>query len=286
MAIARQEAYEACLTTLRTTDLDRYLACLLMPEAKRGAVAALYGFNAELARIRDITHEPLPGEIRLQWWRDLLEGNAAGDGMANPLAAGLLHAIEEHALPRVPLVAMTEARIFDLYDDPIQNTAMFEGYAGETASALIQLTVMVLDPDNAQKLAETAGHAGIAQLVAGCLLLLPTHLRRHQVYVPGDILAATGLNAGAFLKGEEGGKIQASLSAFIGFGRDHLKKARSAAESAMTIAAFPAFLPVSLAEPVFDRAAVAGAAAMSAALQPSQLRRQWRLWRASRRRVF
>ena len=39
-----------------------------------------------------------------------------------------------------------EARIFDLYDDPMPGRAELEGYCGETASALIQLAALVLDP--------------------------------------------------------------------------------------------------------------------------------------------
>lgn len=284
--LSRGEAYEASLTTLRTTDIDRYLACLLMPEAKRGAVAALYAFNAELARIRDITREPLPGEIRLQWWRDLLEGQGAGDALANPLAAALMYAIEEHRLPRAPLMTMTEARIFDLYDDPMGDIAMFEGYAGETASTLIQLAAMILDPDNAQKLADAAGHAGIAQVAAGTLLLLPIHMRRHQLYVPANILAATGLAAQSFLEGKDPAKCKAALSAFIGFGRDHLRRARDAAKGYLTAEANLAFLGVSLSQGVFDRAEKAGAEVLRRSVQPSQLVRQWRLWRAARRNMF
>jgi phytoene synthase len=279
-------AYDACLATLRTTDVDRYLACLLMPEEKRGAVAALYAFNAELARIRDIIHEPLPGEIRLQWWRDMLQGEGAGDSLANPLAAGLMQAVTEYRLPRKPLVAMTEARIFDLYDDPMDDTAMFEGYAGETASALIQLAALILDGAQAPAASDAAGHAGIAQLVAGCLLLLPTHRRRHQVYIPGDILAATGLDAFSFLAGEDGARIKAALSAFIGFGRDHLRKARAAAKTGVAQSLSQAFLTIALVEPVFDRAERLGADALTVSVQPSQMRRQWRMWRTSRNHLF
>lgn len=57
-------------------DRDRYLSVLYAPEDKRGALATLYAFNAEIARIRDLVHEPLPGEVRLQWWRDLINGEA------------------------------------------------------------------------------------------------------------------------------------------------------------------------------------------------------------------
>ena len=282
MALGRDEAYAACLTTLRATDFDRYLACLLVPEDKRGPLAALYAFSAELARIRDLVREPLPGEVRLQYWRDLIEGQPHGDVQANPLAAGVLHAIVDHKLPRAALVAMTEARIFDLYDDPMPDRASFEGYAGETSSALLQLGTLILDPANATAAAEAAGHAGIAQLVAGCLLLMPLHRSRHQLYIPGDILSAVGLDAAAFLEGRDRDRIAAAISAFIGYGRDHLKIARAKA-TVLSPAARQAFLTVALVDPVFDRAEKAGLGVLERPIQPSQLRRQWRLWRAKRR---
>ena len=124
-----------CLRALQETDHDRYLASLLTPEDRRAAITALYAYNAELARVRDVVREPLPGEVRLQYWRDLLEGSAHGDTAANPVAAELLRAIETWRMPVAPLVAMADARIFDLYDDPMETTDMFEGYAGETAAA-------------------------------------------------------------------------------------------------------------------------------------------------------
>jgi len=284
MALGRDEAYAACLTTLRSTDFDRYLACLLVPEDKRGPLAALYAFSAELARVRDLIREPLPGEVRLQYWRDLVGGQPHGDVQANPLAAGIVHALVDHKLPRAALAAMTEARIFDLYDDPMPDRATFEGYAGETSSALLQLGTLILDPDNATAAAEAAGHAGIAQLVAGCLLLMPLHRSRHQVYLPGDILASVGLDAAGFVGADEKERTAAALSAFIGYGRDHLKLAREKG-SDLTPAARQAFLTVALVEPVFRLAEKAGLGVLERPVQPSQLSRQWRLWRA-RKHLF
>lgn len=282
MALSRDDAYAACLTTLRSTDFDRYLACLLVPEDKRGPLAALYAFSAELARVRDLIREPLPGEVRLQYWRDLVEGQPHGDVQANPLASGIVHAIVDHKLPRAALAAMTEARIFDLYDDPMLDRTAFEGYAGETSSALLQLGTLILDPDNAAAAAEVSGHAGIAQLVAGCLLLMPLHRSRHQVYVPGDILAAVGLDAARFLDARDKDRVAAAISAFVGYGRDHLNIARKKA-AALSPSARRSFLTVALVEPVFARAEKAGAGVLERPIQPSQLSRQWRLWRAKNR---
>lgn len=277
--------FEIALSTLRDTDRDRYLACLLSPPEKRGALAALYAFNAELARIRDVVRDALPGEVRLQYWRDLLEGQAHGSSEANPLAAALLSAIEIHHLPRPSLVAMTEARIFDLYDDPMQSRSELEGYAGETASALIQLASLVLDREKAAESADCAGHAGVAQAIAGLLLLMPLHRHRGQIYVPAEILGATGLDRDAFLAGEDRPRISAAIEAFAGFGLDHLKRARDG-RGRIASSVFPAYLPVALAEPVLRKAQTMGAALFETPLVLPQLRRQWRLLKASLTRRF
>ena len=270
---------DICLATLRDTDRDRYLACLLAPEEKRPALAALYAFNAELARVRDLVHEPLPGEVRMQYWRDLLEGQAHGSSEANPIASELLIAIEQHRLPRQTLIDMIDARIFDLYDDPMETRGTLEGYAGETASALIQLASLVLSPEEAARSADAAGHAGVAQAIAGLLLLMPLHRHRGQLYLPIEILAATGLDRDAFLAGKDKARISAAIEAFAGLGREHLAKARAA--GTIPPAIFPAFLPVALAEPVLKKAQSLGSGLFDRSLVLLQWRRQVRMALAS-----
>lgn len=284
MTDTRDANHAHCLAVLRETDRDRYLACLLAPAQKRGSLAALYAFNAEIARVRDVVREALPGEIRLQWWRDLLEGEADGDAMANPLAAGLMACVRENQLPIAVLTDMIEARIFDVYNDPMESRSALEGYAGETASALIQLASLVLDPANAPKSADAAGHAGVAQTVAGALLMLPIHRRRGQVYLPADLLAATGLTPQALLDGSDRAAARRAIEAFVGLGRDHLAKARGA--GGVSPANRPAFLPVALVPHILDAAEKAGADALEQSLQPAQWRRQWWMWRAMRRGPF
>jgi phytoene synthase len=257
---------------LRDLDRDRYLACLLSPEDKRPALAALYAFNAEIARIRDAVREPLPGEVRMQWWRDLLEGNAHGDSQANPVAAGLMDCVEKYRLPRPTLINLLEARIFDLYDDPFEDRNALEGYAGETASAIIQLASLILDPQAAAGSADAAGHAGVAQAMAGMMLLAPLHRRRGQVYIPVDILSATGLDREAFLAGEDKDRITAAIDIFCAIALDHLSYAR---KTKVDAACFPAYLPVAMTETVLKKAKKAGASLFEDDIQPSLVRRQW-----------
>ena len=125
---------------MREADPDRYWASLFAPADKRPHLYALYAFNFEIARVRESVREALVGEIRLQWWRDALQGEARGDVRANPIAAALDDTIVQFRLPRQSLVDLIDARIFDLYDDPMPSLNDLEGYCGETSSSLIQLS--------------------------------------------------------------------------------------------------------------------------------------------------
>src|SRR4029077_17613239 len=125
-----------CEALVRAADKDRYLAALFAPADKRGPLFALYGFNHEIANIRERAREPMPGEIRLQWWRDVLNGERAGEAAANPVAAALRDTIARFNLPAAPLLNLIEVHAFDLYDDPMPTLAALEGYAGKTETAL------------------------------------------------------------------------------------------------------------------------------------------------------
>ncbi|MBB4953334.1 phytoene synthase [Agrobacterium vitis] len=275
---------DVCLATLRETDRDRYLACLLSPQEKQPALAALYAFSAELARVREMVREPLPGEIRLQYWRDLLSGETRGDTKANPLALGLIKAVADYHLPLKPLLDMIDARVGDLYDDPIGPRRALEGYAGETASALIQLASLVLDGKVAGSCADMAGHAGVAQAIAGMLMLMPQHRLRGQLYIPDEILAATGLDRQSFLEGKDKARIHAAIEAFAGLGMDHLTSAK--ALGPVPAGLLSAYLPVALVRPVLVAAQRNAARVLDNRLRPPQWRRQLTMLKANFLRQF
>ncbi len=80
---------------VRRHDPDRFFTALLAPAGKRAALFTLYAFNHELARAREIAREPMMARIRLQWWREVVEGTRRRHEVAGPLGdaleAGLLH---------------------------------------------------------------------------------------------------------------------------------------------------------------------------------------------------
>ena len=256
---------------LRAADRDRYLATLYAPQDKRADLTALYVFNAEIASVRERAREPLPGEIRLRWWLDALAA-PAGQATGNPGADALRAAIARHGLPMAPFEDMIEARMFDLYDDPMPDRATLEGYCGETASALVQLSAVILAPASAAGAAEAAGHAGCAQAIAGLLRLLPLHRSRGQCYVPAELLAAAGTSRDEFVSdmpGEAGGR---AVAAMIALAREHLSRFEAAAHD-LPKPLRPAFLPVAPAAAYLAAVERLGARALTAVASISEIRR-------------
>ena len=83
--------------------------------------------------MRDQVSQPLPGEIRLQWWTDMLAGAGHGGVEGNPVAAELLLAIRNWHLPVERLSRLIEEHQFDLYNDPMPTMAALEGYLNDTS---------------------------------------------------------------------------------------------------------------------------------------------------------
>ena len=132
-----RKAYEHCEQLVHEADKDRFLASLFAPADRRAALHALYAFDIETARIRTLAHQPLPGELRLQWWRDVLNGERAEEASANPVAAALLDAVAAQGLRRGPLLELIDARAFDLYDAPMQTSEELESYCKRTSLSSI-----------------------------------------------------------------------------------------------------------------------------------------------------
>lgn len=269
------------MDAVRASDHDRYLSALYAPADKRDALFSLYAFNAEIASVRDRIHEPLPGEVRLQWWRDVIAAeNDAETG--HPIADALRATISANRLPKTAFDNMLEARIFDLYDDPMPSRTDLEGYCGETAAALIQLAAMMLDPQEAPRFADLAGRAGCAQAITGLLLLLPLHRRRGQCFVPADILAAAGSSSEEFVIGEGGPGAQRAVAAMIALARDHLGAFERGAP-ALPASLRPAFLPLALTRAYLGRMEKTEQSPLGGAAKLSTLRKHWLLLRHASR---
>jgi phytoene synthase len=224
----------------------------------------------------------MAGEIRLQWWRDALQGEARGDVRANPVAAALEEAIRVNRLGRQPFVDLIDARVFDLYEDPMPRVNDLEGYCGETASALFRLASLVIANGTEPGGAGAAGHAGVAYGITGLLRALPWHARSGQVYLPADILGRYGVTREDIVTGRGGPGLRRACADLRALARQHLK-AFEAARPTIAPSAGAAFLPVALVEPYLAAMDRASYDPLNTPIELPRWRRLWRLWRAARR---
>src|SRR5579862_731137 len=273
-----EDAFAYCAELVRTADRDRFLSSLFAPADHRAALHALYAFNVEVARVREVAREPLPGEIRLQWWSEVLRGERAGEASANPVASALLTVIERYGLASARLTALLDARGFDIYDDPMARLTDLEAYAQKTSSALLALAAQILAGAETEAAEAVATSAGIAYAIAGLIRVLPLHAARRQLFVPLELLERHGVEPQDIFAGKSSQNLRAALAELQAVARRHLLAAHQQIAT-LPDAALPAFLPVALVRPALDR--LTGRDPF-APVELSPWRRQWLIWRAAR----
>ncbi|MBC9880456.1 squalene/phytoene synthase family protein [Bradyrhizobium sp. INPA01-394B] len=282
-AATPQDNVTFCADLVRSHDFPRYAVTLFVPAAERRALLALYAFNVEIVRVRDQVSQPLPGEIRFQWWTDLFSGLVHGSAEGNPVAAELLRAIRDFDLPVAPLSLLVDEHQFDLYNDPMPTMTALEGYLAATYSALLALAARIMGEasDAAEHLAR---HVGLAQGIAQVIANLPRDASHRQLFLPQQFLASHGSAMEDVFSGKATPNLHAVLDQLIGEARQHLATATSLL-ARVSPSARIAFLPLSQARADLDRLSRPGRNPF--APQPtSRLRTLWTLWRASRSREF
>ncbi|MSO73248.1 MAG: squalene/phytoene synthase family protein [Rhodospirillaceae bacterium] len=243
---------------VKRDDRDRFLTAVFAPLPARGGVMALYAFNAEVARVRESVSENLIGQIKLQWWRDVVAAIYAGGDVpagnppagnpptGNPVVEGLASAIRGHSLSRIHFDALLDARAQDLTDESPPDVAALENYAEGTSASLTALVLEVLGVGDADS--KLAGrHVGIAWALTGLLRAVLYHARANRFMLPHDLLAAENLTPHDLPEKRNAAKIAAVVEQIARRARAHLETARDF-RRLIDRRALPALLPATLAD--------------------------------------
>jgi phytoene synthase len=282
-ADAGKDAAGFCADLVRTHDFTRYVSTLFVPAEPRRALVALYAFNVEISRVHEQVSQPLPGEMRLQWWTDMLSGAGHGGVEGNPVAAELMLAIRNWRLPVERLSRLIDEHQFDLYNDPMPTMAALEGYINDTSSALLSLAAGIAGRPS-DEVEHLARHAGLAQGMVQVMAALPLDASRRQLFVPQQLLESHGCRIEDVFAGKQIPKLRAALDQLIGEARGHLKTAITLLGD-LPPQIRPVFLPLAMVDRDLKRMSRAD----NDPFMPqatSRLRTLWTLWRASRSRQF
>ena len=196
---------------VRRHDPDRYFVTLFAPEVHRRTLFTLYAFNHELARAREVVSEPGLALIRLQWWREVVEGQVKAHEVATPLHA----ALAEGRLYAPDLLEMIGARELEVESD-IATLPAWRAWLMQGPGSLAVATGRVLG-------APASSFARLRRLGAGygasgVLRYAPYAARQGRCLMPAEMLAAFGVTLEEALAEPVGGKtagIRQAL-AFVG----------------------------------------------------------------------
>ena len=122
----------------RRLDPERWLSSRFIADpAARADAMAVYAFDYELARAPKVASNALMGEIRLTWWREVLDEVFEGRPIRqHPTAQALAAAIGRHGLPRGPLEAMIDARYRELDPAPMNLADALEWARGSARRSI------------------------------------------------------------------------------------------------------------------------------------------------------
>jgi phytoene synthase len=230
---------QALADLVRKHDPDRFLSVLFAPPARRDTLLALYAFNHELARARSVVSQPLLALIRLQWWREVVEGEAKRHEVATPLS----EAIAAKHLHLADLLPLIDARDQEAYGEFISleewRAWLLAGAGGLSVAAGRALGV----PDP-----ETLRPFGAAYGVAALMRATGALASQGRCLLPQDLLMQHGLSPEAFMHAPSSVASRAVLAHVAREGMSQLRAVRPLARAAV-----PAALPTVLARRDFAR---------------------------------
>lgn len=179
---------EYCTRELRSADPDRWLTTLFAPDERRPGLHALYAFNAEIARAREVVSQPMIGQIRLQWWREAWEGIWENRPRNHPVVTAL-HAHCRN-LDREDVFTLIDARETDMEMVPPADMNALLKYAEASSTPLMRMACTILEERIDDEILRPAG---TAYALTGILRATSHLAAQHRVYLPADWLADAGL---------------------------------------------------------------------------------------------
>ena len=234
----------ACGAIVRRRDPDRYFCVLLAPGELRETLLALHAFELELARIPDRVREPMMGAIRLQWWREALEGIAAGRPRRHEIVLPLARAVCE-GLELTPLQRMIDAWDEAVAREDQPDMAVAERHIAGTRGQANLAALRLLRGGPTKGDEALAKHAALARGLADMLLDGARRAGEGRPVLPRDIAQRHGLDMGAMLDPGSAVRLAAATAEVAAMALGHVEALRRARPARR---ALPALLCAAFAE--------------------------------------
>ena len=140
--------------------------------------------------------EPLPGEIRLQWWSDVLRGERA-ERRRQSGRGGAAARLSATICRLRPLCRSHRGAPFDLYDEPMATLADLEAYAQDIVRACLRLAAQILGAKR-RRYREPAGIA--VRICCACCVPFRSTPRGASFTCRSKLLARHGVSAERYVR--------------------------------------------------------------------------------------
>ncbi|MCO6382287.1 squalene/phytoene synthase family protein [Oceanicola sp. 502str15] len=134
---------QACADLVARGGREGFAAIMAAPVEARRILFPVQAFALEVARAPWASEEPMIAQMRLQFWRDVLEEAEAGKARAHEVAAPLAEAVAE-GVPVAPLMACVDAREWDVGREPFADEPAFWDYLDATGGGLVWASAAAL----------------------------------------------------------------------------------------------------------------------------------------------
>lgn len=247
-----------CAEEVRRNDRDRFLMTMFAPSTHREALFALYAFNIEISKTREVVSEAMLGAIRLQWWRESVDTLYSDIPLRKHAVIEALEPfVTAHQLSRANFDRLIDGRLIDLEEVPHPTLASLIDYADATSGTLVKLSMEVLGGIESDAAIEVAHKAGVAWALSGILRALPSLLQRGRVVLPEELLARHRVDRRSILNLKPSDELNAAVGDLVATAREHLQDAR-ALRREIPKSLVPAVLPAVLTDSYLNRLTRAG----------------------------
>jgi 15-cis-phytoene synthase len=179
-----QEAYAEVGRITRREAKNFAYGIMVLPRAKRQAIAAIYAFAR---RVDDVADGELPPEQKRAGLEELR--TALGEDSSDPVFVALRDARERFGIPREPLEALIDGGLQDLGQSTYADFGELRGYCEKVAGAVGLACVPVYGSEDT----EHAMTLGIALQLINIIRDVDEDQQLGRVYLPQDELAAFGV---------------------------------------------------------------------------------------------
>ncbi|KAK9862554.1 hypothetical protein WJX84_010151 [Apatococcus fuscideae] len=230
-------AFAYCLQKVRKYDNDNFICSLQLKPELRAAVLALRAFNVETGLIGENVREQTLAQIRMQWWREAVNGMYRQTPHEHPVIQALTEVIAVKDLTRYRLQQIVTAREDDLLRiAPPASIADLEKYGRDTAAQLLLLQLEAADVRERAEVEHAALHLGQAQGITSLLRGTHYHAARRRSYLPTDLCKQEKVTHEQLFRGESSEALCNVVFEVASVAKGHLEEARRLRSSLPPIA--------------------------------------------------